>query len=203
MFYFKKIPSFVTRSFQSVTWHLDRSGNDIALTFDDGPHPEITPLVCDILERYNIKATFFFLGINVENYPEVYKYVKKAGHSIGNHGFMHINGWTATTKEYLQNVKDGADFIDSKLFRPPYGRITHDKINLLKNQYKIVMYDVLTGDFDPDLTKERCLLHAIQNTQEGSIIVFHDSEKAKRNLEYALPLFIEHCQLCGFNFVTL
>jgi peptidoglycan/xylan/chitin deacetylase (PgdA/CDA1 family) len=187
----------------SVVWNLPRENNDIALTFDDGPHPEITLWVCDILEKYNIKATFFVLGENVEKYKKVYQYLISSGHRIGIHGYTHIDGWEANLRDYVADVEYAAKFINSDLFRPPYGRITHDKINALKDKYKIVMFDVLAGDFDEELTKEKCLLHAIQNTQEGSIITFHDNEKSYKTLQYVLPAYIEHCQLCGFNFVTL
>ena len=168
----------------------------VYLTFDDGPHPQVTPWVLTELKKYNAQATFFCVGENVLRYPEVYKSIIAAGHSVGNHTQHHVNGWHVTTETYSADVRAAAGVIDSRLFRPPYGRIkkaqaAQIKDAMQKQDAKIIMWDVLSADFDTTFAPEKCLQIVLKNTTDGSIIVFHDSEKAAPNLQYALPKVLE------------
>ena len=180
----------------------------IYLTFDDGPNPGVTEFVLDELKKYNAKACFFCIGKNVAEHPEIYKRVLDEGHQVGNHTFDHLNGWETKTDVYLKGVSDAAKLIDSSLFRPPYGRIKsfqakHISKALHKDDSKIIMWTVLSGDFDDELSKEECLHNVILNANTGSIVVFHDSEKAYSKLVYALPLVLKHFSNEGFRFESL
>jgi peptidoglycan/xylan/chitin deacetylase (PgdA/CDA1 family) len=175
----------------------------IYLTFDDGPHPTITMNVLDLLKAYNAKATFFCIGNNVLKYPEVYKRVIDEGHTVGNHTFNHLNGWKTADELYLNDINKAKGYIDSNLFRPPYGRISRFQIQQLlkpKYQIKMVMWTVLSGDFDRDISAEKCLNNVLLSTKEGSIVVFHDSEKAAEKMLYALPKVLEQFSKKGFSF---
>ena len=175
----------------ALTWKIPVEENKIFLTFDDGPHPTITPFVLNCLKQYNAKATFFCIGKNVQLYQEVFQQIINEGHRIGNHTHNHLNGWKTTDKKYFENIILAKKFIDSNLFRPPYGRITRFQIQQLQSIFNIIMWDVLSGDFDADLSPQKCLQNVVSNTSSGSIIVFHDSEKAFPRLEYALPKALE------------
>ena len=188
------IPSLVQKwLYPRFTWKKPSFENKVYLTFDDGPHPEITPFVLDTLAAYQAKATFFCIGKNVAAYPEIYKRIIRDGHATGNHTYNHLNGWRTADAEYLKNVREAAAVIDSNLFRPPYGRITRFQAKLLmeKMGYKIIMWTVLSGDFDENLPGERCLENVVKNTRPGSVVVFHDSEKAFKRLQFALPRTLE------------
>jgi len=177
------------------TWQL-QSVDTVYLTFDDGPHPEITPKVLALLAAYQAKATFFCVGDNVSKYPAVYQQIVKQGHEVGNHTFNHLKGWRTQDQVYLANVAQARQFIDSKLFRPPYGRITKTQSKcLLKDGYKIIMWTVLSGDFDTQISGKRCYQNIVSKLKMGDIIVFHDSEKASERLFEALPEFLNYCQL--------
>lgn len=206
--YFIKTPWFVKRIFSDYVWSLDASDNKIYLTFDDGPHPIITNRVLDVLKQYNAKATFFCIGKNVARYPEVYQRISDEGHAVGNHTHDHLNGWKTKTPEYLANIATAKNYIDSQLFRPPYGKIRSKQSEgvkqlLGKEKAKIVMWDVLSADFDQTISKEECAENIIQNTVAGSIIVLHDSEKADRNLGWALPSALEFLSGEGFVFAPM
>jgi peptidoglycan-N-acetylglucosamine deacetylase len=175
----------------ALTWKIPVKENKIFLTFDDGPHPTITPFVLNCLKQYNAKATFFCIGKNVQLYQGVFQQIINEGHRIGNHTHNHLNGWKTTDKKYFENIILARKFIDSNLFRPPYGRITRFQIQQLQSIFSIIMWDVLSGDFDADLSPQKCLQNVVSNTSSGSIIVFHDSEKAFPRLEYALPKALE------------
>lgn len=181
-----------------LTWKVDTKEKEIFITFDDGPHPTVTPFVLDCLRQYNAKATFFCIGKNVAQYPTLYRQIIDEGHLVGNHTYNHLNGWNTQDKEYFENIQQAKNIIDSKWFRPPYGKISKFQIKHLKPLYNIVMWSVLSGDFDISLSKEKCLDNVIKHTNEGSIIVFHDSEKAFQRLEYALPLALKYFQEKGF-----
>ena len=203
MFYFVKTPLFFKWIFRGCVWNLQNEDKSIYLSFDDGPHPEVTSLVLDILKEYNAKATFFCIGKNVAAYPSVYQRIIDEGHAVGNHTYNHLNGWKTEDEEYLNDVYEAQKFIDSDLFRPPYGRISNFKIKLLSKlryRMKIIMWTVLSGDFDPQISKETCCDNVILNTKSGSIVVFHDSEKAKEKMLYTLPLVLSHFKAKGFNF---
>jgi peptidoglycan/xylan/chitin deacetylase (PgdA/CDA1 family) len=175
----------------------------VYLTFDDGPHPTITPFVLDELKRFNAKATFFCIGKNVEQYPEIFQRILDEGHSVGNHTFNHVNGWKSNNFHYFKNIGKAGQLIKSNIFRPPYGRITYAQaigIEKLFPKMKIIMWDVLSGDFDVNLSPQQCLNNVTQTTQPGSIVVFHDSDKAWQRLEYTLPHFLDFCKQQQWNF---
>jgi peptidoglycan-N-acetylglucosamine deacetylase len=204
--YLVKTPRLLKAIYSSCIWHVNNNANSVYLTFDDGPHPTITPHVLDVLKQYNAKATFFCIGKNVEEHPEIYQRILNEGHAIGNHTQNHFNGWKVDSRTYINNIVEAAKHIRSNLFRPPYGRITASEIRELYKQnpeMKIVMWDVLSGDFDENLAPEQCLKHAVNSTKPGSIIVFHDSRKAFKRLDYALPRFLKHCQINGWQMKKL
>jgi peptidoglycan-N-acetylglucosamine deacetylase len=201
--YFIKTPKLIQNLFPNFTWKIPTNEKVIYLTFDDGPIPEVTPWVLDVLEAYNAKATFFCVGDNVRKHPEVFEQVVKGGHAVGNHTFNHKSGWDTESIEYFHNVRHCAKLVHSNLFRPPYGRVTPKQSLFLARHYQIVMWDVLSGDFDPNITNEVCLSNVINATGRGSIIVFHDSLKAKDKMMYTLPKVIEHFAALGYRFESL
>jgi peptidoglycan-N-acetylglucosamine deacetylase len=184
--------------YPSLCWRIISTDNSVYLTFDDGPNPVVTPFVLDVLKRYNMKATFFCIGENVAKYPDVYQNIIDHGHTIGNHTFNHLNGYNTSPDAYLKNVDKASTLIDSKLFRPPYGRIRKSQISLISMTYDIVMWSVLSGDFDQNLDLNRAFVKMIKNTKSGSIIVFHDSIKAYENLKTLLPKYCTHLAEKGF-----
>jgi peptidoglycan/xylan/chitin deacetylase (PgdA/CDA1 family) len=187
----------------SLTWKVKNHDKKIYLTFDDGPHPTITPWVLQTLAQYHAKATFFCVGDNVRKFPETYAQILQAGHRTGNHTFNHVNGWRTKNRLYYKNIEMAASLIKSNLFRPPYGRITATQSRALKKNYQIVMWDVLTCDFDKNLNVEVALDNCIRLTEEGSIVVFHDSEKAAANMMRMLPSMLSHFSEKGFTFDAL
>jgi peptidoglycan/xylan/chitin deacetylase (PgdA/CDA1 family) len=197
--YFFKMPWWLQAIFPNRIWHMPRKEKTIYLTFDDGPHPRITNFVLNELKRYNAKATFFCIGKNVQQYPGVYRSILDQGHSVGNHSFDHLNGYATKDEDYIENVNKASLFIRSNLFRPPYGRLRGSQSRKLKN-YKIIMWDVLSGDFDESLNKEACLAKLLKNVRRGTLVVFHDSEKAWERMEYALPELLSHFSKRGFKF---
>jgi peptidoglycan-N-acetylglucosamine deacetylase len=206
-FYWIKTPQIIKRLFSNQVWDIPNNENKIYLTFDDGPTPEITEWVLGILKENNIKATFFCIGNNIQKYPEIFNKVINDGHGIGNHTFDHKNGWKTTTADYIENVElchtqnPKPKIQNLNLFRPPYGKIKPSQSKKLRKLgYKIIMWDILTADFDTKISKEKCLENATQKVTSGSIIVFHDSIKAFRNLEYALPKTIQILKERGFVF---
>lgn len=204
--YLVKTPRLLKIAYSNCVWHIYQHSNSVYLTFDDGPHPSITPFVLEQLEKYNAKATFFCIGKNVVENPNIYQQIIAQGHAVGNHTHNHLNGWKTPNLEYFKNIVLGAKHIESNLFRPPYGRITYSQIIGLERLYpemKVIMWDVLSGDFDINATPEECYNNVVKSTKAGSIIVFHDSEKAWKRLEYTLPKFLRYCQTMGWNFKKL
>ncbi|MEI9920269.1 MAG: polysaccharide deacetylase family protein [Bacteroidota bacterium] len=200
---FFRTPGILPFVYPSLLWKVDTDQKDLYLTFDDGPVPEVTPYVVQTLQTFNIKATFFCIGDNVRKNPEQFKKVIDGGHSVGNHTYNHVNGWSSSPSAYKENTALCQNLLPSKrLFRPPFGRIKRSQIALL-NDYKIVMWDVLTFDYDKSLDSERCLNGSLKAVRPGSIIVFHDSVKAEKNLTYVLPRFIESCLSNGYSFKAL
>ncbi len=219
--YWIKTNFFIKKIFPNYTWSIPNNENQIYLTFDDGPTPNITEWVLQELEKYNAKATFFCIGDNIEKHPAIFKKIIHDRHSVGNHTFNHLNGWESSTEKYLENVNlcqkalevgswklEGRtlkptpeSFRDCELFRPPYGKIKASQSKKLRQSgYKIIMWDVLSADFDTTITPERCLQNVISNAKQGSIIVFHDSLKAFPNLEYTLPKVLKILTEKGFSF---
>ena len=201
--YLSRTPRLVQRWFSGFTWTGDLADKRIYLTFDDGPIPKVTPWVLDELAKYNAKATFFCVGENAERHPEVLQQVIDAGHSIGNHTHNHLSGWGSDNLNYVQNVERCAKIVKSKLFRPPYGRLSPRKAQMLQRHYRIVMWDVLSGDFDQDLNPLICLRNVLDNVRPGSIVVFHDSLKSERNLKYALPRALKALSNQGYSFEAI
>ena len=202
--YFTKTPWWLKKLYPSLVWSINTTENIIYLTFDDGPHPTATPFVLKSLKQFNAKATFFCIGKNVELYPAIYAEIMSAGHTVANHTQNHLNGWKTTDEIYINNIDQAAAHIDSKLFRPPYGRITKFQAKLLHQMgYKIIMWDVLSGDFDTTLLKEDCAENTILQTQAGSIVVFHDSEKAYERMEFALPKLLDFYSKKGYRFESI
>ncbi len=174
--------------------------NKIYLSFDDGPHPVATPFVLDLLKEYNARASFFCIGKNVDNHPDIYKRIIQEGHRTGNHTFTHANGWKTGTEEYIREIRKTSGLISSDLFRPPYGRVRFSQLRKIRNELgmKTVMWSLLSGDFDPAISPARCAENVLRNMKPGSIIVFHDSEKALDKLRHALPLVLEEIKKRGW-----
>ncbi|RYE33053.1 MAG: polysaccharide deacetylase family protein [Sphingobacteriaceae bacterium] len=201
--YMVKTPALLKWFYPGLTWHKSRSEKVLYLTFDDGPIPEVTPFVLQILADFKAKATFFCIGDNVQKHPEIFEQVKAGGHSIGNHTFNHLRGWDTADEIYLQNTQKCQELVQSKLFRPPYGRAKKAQFAVLRNQYEVIMWDVLSGDFDPNLSPQKCYQNIVDKSSNGSIVVFHDSLKAWPRTQYALPKALEYWKKQGYQFKTL
>jgi len=188
--------------YPSFTWQMPENNRNIYLSFDDGPHPQVTPFVLNQLKDFKAKASFFCIGDNIVKYPKVYERIVNEGHTVGNHTQNHLNGWKSPTTKYLENVAAAANYIDSNLFRPPYGKIKRFQAKQLQENLglKIIMWSVLSGDFDQQILPEKCLQNVLLNTRPGSIVVFHDSEKAWKRLVYALPKVLEYFTEKGYSF---
>ena len=203
-----RTPFFLPLMFPSLIWRIPSGKKEIYLTFDDGPVDGPTNFVLEKLHELNARATFFCIGDNVRKNPGVFKKLNAAGHTVGNHTFNHVNGWKTNTADYLVNIRLNHDHLVqngarvSPFFRPPYGRITLSQIRALR-QYKIVMWDVLSRDFDKSLSPDNCLRNTLKAVRPGSIVVFHDSFKAERNLQFTLPRLLESLSSEGYSFKTL
>lgn len=203
-----KTPRSVKALFPNYVWDIKTNQKEIYLTFDDGPTPKITPWVLQQLKKYNAKATFFCIGNNVEKYPEIFSQILKEEHAIGNHTFNHLKGWKVKTSDYIEDVLQcNSTFISSvstKLFRPPYGKLKPKQTKQLKEKgYKIIMWDILSLDWDKQVTPEKCLNNVLKHSTKGSIIVFHDSIKAEKNMKFALPKVLKHFSNKGFAFKAI
>lgn len=204
MFYLVKTPWWLKKLYGRCVWSLPSNGGEkvLYLSFDDGPHPTITPFVLDELNKYQAKASFFCIGKNVAEHPTVYQRILTEGHRVGNHTHNHVNGWKVDDDAYITNVETAAGHIASNLFRPPYGRIRFRQIKRLP-QYRIIMWSVLSGDFDVAITPAKCLHNVVKHAQSGDIVVFHDSEKAFDRLQVALPKVLQHFSEKGFVFKAI
>jgi peptidoglycan/xylan/chitin deacetylase (PgdA/CDA1 family) len=197
-------PPQILRSFyKDSLWRMDKNEPAIYLTFDDGPIPELTEWVLDVLKKYDVKATFFCVGDNILKNPHIFERIKQEGHQVGNHTFNHLKGWKVTQSNYLENIEKCQLLTKTNLFRPPYGRIKKNQYKLLAENYKIVFWDVLSYDYDIFMTPKKCLENSIKYTRNGSIIVFHDNIKAQKNLKFVLPHYIEHFLKLNYKFVIL
>lgn len=204
--YLVKSPLLLKWFYSALTWNKSRAQKIVYLTFDDGPIPNVTDFVLNTLKAFKIKATFFCIGDNIIKHPELFERLKNEGHAIGNHTFNHLNGWDTENDTYLQNVLQCQELTQTSLFRPPFGRIKKSQIRSLKSEVKsidIIMWDVLSADFDPKISPQQCYHHVIKNTENGSIIVFHDSVKAFERLQYVLPKAIEYFINKGYQFGKL
>jgi peptidoglycan/xylan/chitin deacetylase (PgdA/CDA1 family) len=198
-----QFPRLLRPLWGKVMWRKDPSKKVIYLTFDDGPVPEVTPLVLDLLDEHKIKATFFCVGENVQKHSDTFAQVLNRGHKVGNHTFNHLKGFSVTDEEYYGNIDKAAELIDSKLFRPPYGRITGRQMKKLRDRYTIIMWDVITHDYNKNLSPETIMRTIKRYSRNGSLVVFHDSIKAKENVLAVLPLAIEYWKSKGYSFGVL
>jgi peptidoglycan/xylan/chitin deacetylase (PgdA/CDA1 family) len=211
--YFYRTPAWLRRCFPKRIWRIDTQEPLLYLTFDDGPHPTATPFVLDTLARFDCKATFFCIGQNVLRYPALYRRILEEGHQVGNHTHRHLNGWKTDDQDYVADIKEAAACIRSGLFRPPYGRLRSTQAKAVPaalsvpfsatHQGRIVMWDLLSGDFDTRLSGTDCFSICKKRLRPGSIIVMHDSEKAWPRLSVALPLLIEHALGEGYTFKAM
>jgi peptidoglycan/xylan/chitin deacetylase (PgdA/CDA1 family) len=204
--YFVKTPGWLKKIYPGCVWDMPVKEKTLYLSFDDGPHPSITPFVLQQLKKYNAKATFFCIGENVARHPSVFQQVIEEGHAVGNHSFSHLNGWKNSDSDYINNIKKAGEYINSRLFRPPYGRIKRSQLRRLKKgekKMKVVMWNILSGDWDMDLKPEKCYQQLKEKTRPGDIVVFHDSDKAWDRMSYSLPLFLEYFSLLGYQFRTI
>lgn len=207
MRFFVKTNWLIRKVFPNYIWKIQTNEKKVFLTFDDGPTPEITEWVLAQLNKYNAKATFFCIGDNIKKHPEIFQKTISENHSIGNHTFNHLNGWKTNTKDYIENVNLCNSEINNlqsticNLFRPPYGKIKFLQAKkLIQKNYKIIMWDIISYDFDNNVSKKKCLENVLYNVVPGSIIVFHDSKKAWQNLEYVLPKTLEFLKNKGYSF---
>lgn len=210
-----KIPRFIKRIFPNYVWDFSSKDKTLYLTFDDGPTPEITAWTLNILKSYNAKATFFCIGNNIEKHPDIFNTIITEGHHIGNHTHNHLKGWKTSTTDYIENVQQTQHSINKSilgnektlkttLFRPPFGKIKNSQAKaLIALGYKIIMWSVISIDWEQKLAKEQCLKNVIKNTTNGNIIVFHDSVKASKNMKYALPKVLEHFSNKGYVFKAI
>lgn len=197
------LPSWITNWFPKAVWTIPNNRNEVYLTFDDGPIPEITPWVLDLLKEKGIKATFFCVGENAKRYPDIYQRIINEGHQVGNHTYNHVQGLKLSSEEFLNNIEKAAQHIDSLLLRPPHGWMKRSQYRALSKKYKIVMWDVISVDYNPAISPQQCLKNVMDYTRSGSIITFHDSIKAEINLKYALPKAIDQLKERGFTFNSI
>lgn len=201
--YLSKMPRFIQDMFPAFHWRVDTDEPVLFLTFDDGPVPEVTPWVLDTLAAFQAHATFFCVGANVVRYPELIQRILSEGHAVGSHTFHHLSGWASENDAYFQDVRRCARLVGSDLFRPPYGRIKPAQAKFLQRHYRIVMWDVLSGDFDTTRNGEDCYRQVTRHAGPGSIVVFHDSVKAEPRLREALPRVLEYFAAQGYRFEAL
>lgn len=225
------MPRYIQRLYPERIWAFSRDKNSVYLTFDDGPILEVTPWVLDELNKYNAQATFFCIGENIEKHPDIFQRILSEGHSVGNHTFNHLKGWKTKTSEYVENVEkagrqmqdagrrvtgdegtSNSEIVNCKssiinhksLFRPPYGKITSKQAEILQEKgFKIVMWDIISYDYDANISEEKCLQNVLQKIKPGSIVVFHDSLKAEKNLRYVLPKVLEFISEKGWNCLSI
>lgn len=198
--YLVRPPKFYRWLFTDAVFRMDENERSVYLTFDDGPHPEATPFVLDVLKEHGVKATFFLLGKNALEHPNLVEELRANGHTVGNHGMNHLNGWRTSSEEYLKDVLLGKEATGSALFRPPYGRLSPMQYKQLKKGNTIVFWDVIAGDFDQQLSPKHVIDNVMKNVRNGSVIVFHDSQKALKLLKATLSEVIQQLAEKGYTF---
>ncbi len=201
--YWVKTPWIIKKLLPRLVWNKPSKQKIVYLTFDDGPHPEVTIELLDILKTQQIKASFFCLGSNAEKHPKIIDRIRNNGHFIGNHGWKHLDGWKVSHKDYLANINRGGSSTNLKTFRPPYGRIPFSLLRRISRNYNVVMWDILSGDFDAKISPERCLNNVVSNVTPGSIIVFHDNEKSANTMLQVIPKLIEELSKQSYRFEIL
>ena len=201
--YFVKTPHIVKPLYPSAKWCVETNEKVLYFTFDDGPVPSVTDATFEILDSFSAKACFFLIGENIERHPDYIAKYAQNGHSIGNHSFQHLNGWKTPTAEYTSDVINASESIASTLFRPPYGRITRKQVKHLELEYTLCMWDVLSGDFDPTINVDSCIKNVVDHVEPGSIVVFHDSEKASKVMLASLPIILDQLKKRGYQFKAL
>ncbi|MBN2215127.1 MAG: polysaccharide deacetylase family protein [Bacteroidales bacterium] len=198
-----KTPWLLKRIYYSLFWDLKNGQKEVFLTFDDGPNRDVTPAVLEILDQFEAKATFFCIGRNVERYPDVFETIKDKGHATGNHTYSHLKGWIHSNTEYYKDIELADRLIHSRLFRPPYGKIKRSQLKYLRQFYSIIMWDVMSNDYDRTVSPDKCIENVINHARPGSIIVFHDSEKSSERTLAALPGILEILKTRGYTFSTI
>ena len=196
-------PQLFRSLYPKAIWRMPVNEKVVYLTFDDGPTPVVTEDVLDLLEQYQAKATFFCIGKNVVEHPEIYQQIIAKEHAIGNHTQHHKNGFKTSTLGYVNDISACTDVVESNLFRPPYGRLTRGQYRAIKKHFKIIMWDVLSRDYNPNLSVDKCIKNVLDNVREGSIIVFHDSLKAHKNCIETLKAVLPELQKQGYQFRML
>lgn len=196
----RQIPEFIKQVWRTPVWRINPDEKAIYLTFDDGPNPKVTPRVLDILDEYGVKAIFFCVGENVLKYPEIFNEVKTRGHAVGNHTYNHLKGFENSVDDYVGNVRKADKYIQSTLFRPPHGRISLRQVKALKDDYQIIMWDLITYDYDAKISPDEILSEVKRKSRNGSIVIFHDSLKAEKNVLAALPECLTFWKQEGYEF---
>lgn len=198
------VPYWIRKLYgKGLIWEMPDDGRSLYLTFDDGPNPDTTPMILHTLKQYGAHATFFCVGENVNRHPDLYEMITSNGHSVGNHTFNHLNGWKTPKSKYLENVYECRRVVNSLIFRPPYGRIQPSQARALRKQFDIIMWTVLSRDFDPRVSRDKCLEKTWSLSRPGAILVFHDHPKAIEKVEYVLPQFLERALQNGYRFQAL
>ena len=199
---FVKTPSLTKYLFPSLVWKKNTDQKKIWITFDDGPHEKVTPFLINVLEKFDIKATFFIIGKQAKKYPELVKLIINNGHKIGNHSFSHLNGFSTNNYKYLEDIEQAKKYISSDIFRPPYGKITPFQIKNLKKNFKIIMWDIMSWDFKENIYPNKIYKNVIDNVENGSIILFHNNLKSYKNLKKSLEIILEKLEDKGYQFST-
>jgi peptidoglycan/xylan/chitin deacetylase (PgdA/CDA1 family) len=195
-----RAPGLLKLLFPEFVWRYNSGEKKVYLTFDDGPIPESTLWTLDMLRERNVKATFFCVGDNVRKYPDLYRKIVEEGHAVGNHTYNHLRGWQEDSLKYIENVIMASEYINSRLFRPPYGMIKRSQAKHLLQEYKVVMWDVLSGDYRKDISPQRCFEDVYKKVRPGSIILFHNHQKSEENMRYAVPRLIDTLRMDGYEF---
>lgn len=199
---FVKTPSIAKYLYPSLVWKKNTDQKKIWITFDDGPDEKATPFIVNLLGKFNIKATFFIIGCQAKKHPELVKLIINNGHKIGNHSFSHLSGYSTKNNKYLQDVEQAKKYIDSDIFRPPYGKITPSQIKSLKKDFKIIMWDIMSWDFKENISSNKIFRNVMDNVESGSIILFHNNLKSYKNLKKSLELILKKLKEQEYQFST-